>query len=111
MKGRYKAETLETPHTTHAIIYDEVYVRNNFLKVLNYINKRLKVILKEISFEGLKWQQTRWLDVLITGDESLCFQYDPKTKCSTREKNADFAIADLNSIVHFEFNKQGRTVN
>jgi hypothetical protein len=71
-----------------------------------------------------------FLDRVIMGDESWCFQYDPETKrqsmqwktsVSPRPKKACMSQAqaktmlicffDHKGIVHLEFLEQGRTVN
>jgi hypothetical protein len=75
-------------------------------------------------------KETTFFDRVITGDESWCFQYDPKTKlqsmqwktsASPRPRKAHMSQAQVktmlicffyhNGIVNFEFLEQGQTVN
>jgi histone-lysine N-methyltransferase SETMAR len=62
-----------------------------------------------------------FLDGVISGDESWCFQYDPETKRQSMQWKTSVSQAqvktmlicffDHKGIFHFEFLEQGRTVN
>jgi hypothetical protein len=71
-----------------------------------------------------------FLNRVITGDESQCFQYDPETKCQSMQSKMSASLTpkkarmsqaqvrtmlicflDHEGIVHFEFLEQGQTVS